>query len=133
MIPHKRGGVYIYIPKDVASDSAFPFKDGGDLSIHIRGDKLLIEPAPDRRWGEERASNYRAYNRVKEDFLAKHRGKYVAIAGGRVLCVADSAEEAVRLSDEKEANPGHRIIWKVGEDEVVRVRRIGGTWLKRRR
>jgi CxxC motif-containing protein len=42
-----RGGKYsktfIYIPKEVASDTSFPFKKGEDVTVRIEGKKLIIE------------------------------------------------------------------------------------------
>ncbi|MDH5200235.1 MAG: hypothetical protein OEW93_05050 [Candidatus Bathyarchaeota archaeon] len=36
--------LYIYVPVQVATDSAFPFKEeSGYLKIRICGDKLLVE------------------------------------------------------------------------------------------
>jgi len=42
-------------------------------------------------------------------------------------------EEAVRTAEEKASNTRHRILWKIGEDEVESRRRLGGTWLRRRK
>ena len=33
---------FIYIPKDVATDSAFPFKFGEEVQVTIEGDRLII-------------------------------------------------------------------------------------------
>lgn len=35
--------IFIYIPKDVAADTAFPFKTGEDVTVTIEGNKLIIE------------------------------------------------------------------------------------------
>jgi hypothetical protein len=39
------GKAWIYIPKDVANDSAFPFKVGDPVKIRVEGEKLIIEKA----------------------------------------------------------------------------------------
>ncbi len=48
----KDGKYLIYVPKDLAEDSMFPFKGSSSIkvkiSFQIRGDKILIE-----RWKEE--------------------------------------------------------------------------------
>jgi hypothetical protein len=43
ILPHVRGGYYIYISKDVASDSAFPFKVPEDVTIRIENKKIIVE------------------------------------------------------------------------------------------
>ena len=47
----KDGKYLIYVPKDLAEDSMFPFKGSSSIQVKIgfkiRGDKLLIE-----RWKE---------------------------------------------------------------------------------
>lgn len=50
----------------------------------------------------------------------------MVIARGRTVCIADSAEEAVKMADEKEPGAEQRVLWKVGKDEEIRVRRIAG-------
>jgi hypothetical protein len=35
--------IFIYIPKEVSSDTSFPFKIGEDVVVKIEGKKLLIE------------------------------------------------------------------------------------------
>jgi hypothetical protein len=43
-----RGGtkypkIFIYIPKSVAMDTSFPFKEGEDVIVRIEGDQLIIK------------------------------------------------------------------------------------------
>jgi len=134
IIPHKRGGVYIYVPVEVSGDTSFPFKERGDVSVHVRGHQLIIEEqrrgAVYRREAEE---NYRTYLGAKNELVKEHAGKFAIIACGRIVCIADSAGEAVKVADEEELGAEHRILWKVGEDEEIRVRRIAGSWLRRMR
>lgn len=82
-------------------------------------------------YSEEMEANYKAYLKVKDDFVEKYRGKVAAIADGKVICIADSAEEAAKIAAEKGPEVKHRIFWKIGEDEEVRVRKIRGSWLRR--
>ena len=35
--------IFVYVPKDVASDTGFPFKIGEDVTVTIEGVKLVIE------------------------------------------------------------------------------------------
>ena len=43
ILPHIRGGVYVYISKDVANDSAFPFKTKENVKVNIGNKKIIIE------------------------------------------------------------------------------------------
>jgi len=43
-----RGGgkypkIFIYVPKSVAMDTSFPFKEGEDVIVRIEGDRLIIK------------------------------------------------------------------------------------------
>ncbi len=35
--------IFVYIPKEVSSDTSFPFKPGDDVIVKIEGKKLVIE------------------------------------------------------------------------------------------
>ena len=43
---------------------------------------------------EERERDLNAYKRLKDDILARHQGKYIAIAGGRLVLASESFDEA---------------------------------------
>ena len=43
ILSHVRGGVYLYISKDVASDSSFPFGKSENVKVTIQKNKVLIE------------------------------------------------------------------------------------------
>lgn len=132
VIPHKRGGVYIYVPAEVAGDTSFPFKEKRDALVYLQGGRLIIEKFREEAgYSEERDANYKAYLKVKDDFVEKYRGKVAVIAGGKVICLADSIEEAVEIADRKEIDVKHRILWKIGEDEEIKVRKMRGSWLRR--
>lgn len=134
VIPHKRGGVYIYVPAEVAGDTSFPFKEKRDALVYVQGGRLIIEEYREEAgYSEERDANYKAYLRAKSDFVEKYRGKVAVIAGGKVVCIADSTDEAVRIADKKEPDVKHRMLWKIGEDEEVKVRKMRGSWLRRLR
>jgi len=38
--------IFIYIPKEVSSDTSFPFKVGEDVTVKIEGGRLVIEKRP---------------------------------------------------------------------------------------
>lgn len=35
--------IFVYVPRIVATDTAFPFQIGEDVTVTIRNDKLIIE------------------------------------------------------------------------------------------
>lgn len=35
--------IFVYIPKEVAMDTSFPFKIGENVTVKIEGEKLIIE------------------------------------------------------------------------------------------
>ncbi|MGQ9625139.1 MAG: hypothetical protein ACUVUF_00490 [Candidatus Bathycorpusculaceae bacterium] len=35
--------IFIYIPKEVSSDTSFPFEIGEDVTVKIKEEKLIIE------------------------------------------------------------------------------------------
>jgi len=35
--------IFIYVPKEVAMDTSFPFKIGEDVTVRIEGERLIIE------------------------------------------------------------------------------------------
>jgi len=35
--------IFVYIPKEVASDTSFPFEIGEDVTVRIEGKRLVIE------------------------------------------------------------------------------------------
>lgn len=35
--------IFIYIPKSVAMDTSFPFKEGEDVIVRIEGDQLVVK------------------------------------------------------------------------------------------
>lgn len=132
VIPHKRGGVYIYVPAEVSGDTIFPFKEKHDVLVYVRGRRLIVEDLRrEASYVEEAEENRREYLRVKDEMVKEHMGKVAVIAGGGVVCIADSVGEAMKIAGEKAPDARHRIVWKIGEDEKVVVRRIGGSWLRR--
>lgn len=35
--------IFVYIPKEVAADTSFPFKIGENVTVRIKGEQLIIE------------------------------------------------------------------------------------------
>lgn len=68
---------------------------------------------------DEEESNNRAFESMIGELEAKYRGMYVVIANGRLISVHKSLEEALRV---EERGYAHRIVFKVGEKPVGRVR-----------
>lgn len=71
---------------------------------------------------EER--DFAAYEALKETIHAQYQGKFVAIAGGRVVCVAPTIEEARAAV----AGFEHRLVF-AADAEVQR----GTVWIRRHR
>lgn len=63
----------------------------------------------------ERKLNNDAYSKI-ESSLAKYEGKYVVIARGELIAVADSLEDAHRAVVEKGRGARHALIKRVGEE-----------------
>lgn len=133
VIPHKRGGVYIYIPAEVAGDTLFPFKERCDVSVYLQGGRLIVEARREAGYTDEAELNFNEYLRVKDDYVRRYAGKIAVIVKGKVVCVTDSMEEAVRIADEKGSSATHRILWRIGRDEGAKIRKIRGSWLRRLR
>ena len=63
--------------------------------------------------------NNLAYLRLKRQ-LSKHHGKYVVIAGGRLVGVFNSIEEVANALKREKPKTGHAIVFRVGYDKRVR-------------
>lgn len=45
---------FIYVPTEVARDSAFPFKEGTVIELEIHGDSLIVRGAKEERSKERK-------------------------------------------------------------------------------
>jgi len=63
---------------------------------------------------EERARDFAAYERLKDEIVKKHLGKYVAIADGRLIKVAPTIEEAREAVNQYR----HRLVFQAGTEPV---------------
>ena len=70
---------------------------------------------------DEEESNNRAFESMIDELEEKHRGMYVVIAKGKLISVYKSLDEALEVKAE-EKGCSHRIVFKVGEKPVKRVR-----------
>ena len=68
--------------------------------------------------GEEEVNN-RAFESMVEELEANYPGMYVVIAGGRLVSVHETLEEALKVEEGKYK---HRIVFRVGEKPVEKVR-----------
>jgi len=68
---------------------------------------------------DEEESNNRAFESMKEELEEKYQGMYVVIADGRLISVHKTLDEALKVEGGKFS---HRIVFRVGEKPVRRVR-----------
>ncbi|GEM_PF-701794 len=68
---------------------------------------------------DEEESNNKAFEALLPELEKKYRGMYVVIAQGKLISVHSSLEEALRV---EEGRYQHRIVFKVGEKPVEKVR-----------
>lgn len=69
---------------------------------------------------EEAEANRRAFAEARERLLESYEGRYVTVAGGRVLGIFDTLEEAARAVEESGA--GHGIVEKLFRERRKRPR-----------
>ena len=75
---------------------------------------------------KERILNNLAYNKLKGKLIKKYEGKYAIIANGKLIGVADSYEEIVKIANEKAAEAKHCLIFKVEKEATQRkIGRLG--------
>ncbi|MCL0056882.1 DUF5678 domain-containing protein [Dehalococcoidia bacterium] len=64
----------------------------------------------------ERARNQRAYQELKEELDKNYRGRFVAIAQGRIVADGLSFEETIKKAEEAAPGVSQRIVLKIGEE-----------------
>jgi len=130
-VPHKGGGLYLYISKKLSNDSAFPFKPYDEVNIRIVKGKLIIEPV--KSSNKEDEENWKKLMEVRKNFEQKHRGKWVVIANGQIVAIGDDIKEVLEKANKVTNYKQHRILWKVGEKiEEQAIRKIRGRSLRRK-
>ena len=68
-----------------------------------------------RTFEEEREQDWQAYAHLEADLLQNHRGQYAAIAGGKLVKIAGTIEEA-RAAVKKRR---HALVFQVGADPRI--------------
>ncbi len=67
----------------------------------------------------ERVVNRKAYQDVRDQLRRDHPGKYAAIAGGRLLTVADTFDEALAAVDQFEPCAEHFFVFGTEDDDAL--------------
>ena len=108
-------------------------KGAVSLAIKEAINKWLNENEDDETDIEsERLLNNLAYQKLENKLVKEHKGKYVLIANGKLVAVADSYDNIVKIANEKAPDAKHRLIFKVEEKTHRKVGRLG--WrMKRKR
>jgi len=88
------------------------------LRIGLNSLKTVQEIKEDEEILEQRRINNETYSRIEGE-LSRYLGKYIIIALGRLIGVADSFEEAVEILRREAPEAKHAIIEKVGREVVV--------------
>jgi len=68
---------------------------------------------------DEEESNNRVFESMIDELEANYQGMYAVIASGKLISLHRTLEEAVKV---KEGRYTHRIIFKVGERPIQKVR-----------
>ncbi|MFQ6093769.1 MAG: DUF5678 domain-containing protein [bacterium] len=77
----------------------------------------------------ERARNQQAYQALKGELEKKYRGRFVAIARGKIVADGFSFEEVIKKAEEVAPEVSQRIVLKVGEEYPQTVT-VGGPIVK---
>jgi len=101
-----------------ARASELGLKIGEALTEAIRA-WLKNSPETDER-ERERASNIATYRRMKRFLEKNHKGKWVLIARGEVVRLADSLSEIVEISKSEGLSGRPCLVFKIGETMVKR-------------
>ncbi len=73
----------------------------------------------------ERLINNLAYQKLESELYRKYKGKFVVIANGELIAVADSYDDIMKIANKKAPNAKHRLIFKVEEKTPRNVTRLG--------
>lgn len=88
------------------------------LRLGLNSLKTVQEVGEDEEVLEQRRINNETYVRIERE-LNQYRGKYIIIALGKLIGVADNFEEAVEILRREAPEAKHAIIKKVGREEVI--------------
>ncbi len=68
---------------------------------------------------KEMQQNLNTYKQLRTEILQKHKGKYVAIAEGKLVAVAQTFDEAVESSEEALPDFRHRFVFQAGYEPIT--------------
>lgn len=88
------------------------------LRLGLNSLKTMQEVGEDEEVLEQRRINNETYVRIERE-LNQYRGKYIIIALGKLIGVADNFEETVEILRREAPEAKHAIIKKVGREEVI--------------
>lgn len=71
------------------------------------------------KYEKEMQHNLNAYKQLRTEILQKYKGKYVAIAQGRLVAVASTFDEAVETSQKVVPDFLHRFVFQVGDEPIT--------------
>ncbi len=63
--------------------------------------------------------NLNAYKQLRTEILQKHKGKYVAIAKGKLVAVAKTFDEALEASEKAVPDFLHRFVFQAGYEPIT--------------
>ncbi len=69
----------------------------------------------DDKFDREMAENRKAYEALREEIRA-HKGKYIAMAFGRIVCVSADFDEAVKAIDNLQPEPLSAVVFPADEE-----------------
>jgi len=88
------------------------------LRLGLNSLNTVQEVGEDEEVLEQRRINNETYVRIERE-LNQYRGKYIIIALGKLIGVADNFEEAVEILRREAPEAKHAIIKKVGREKVI--------------
>jgi hypothetical protein len=71
------------------------------------------------KYEKEKEQNLIAYKQLRTEILQKHKGKYVAIAKGKLVAVAPTFDEAVEASQKAVPDFLHRFVFQAGYEPIT--------------
>lgn len=71
------------------------------------------------KYEKEIQQNLNAYKQLRTEILQKHKGKYIVIAEGKLVAVAQTFDEAVEASEEALPDFRHRFVFQAGDKPIT--------------
>ena len=70
----------------------------------------------DDNFDHELAENRKAYEALRDEIRRQHKGKYVAMAFGKIICISPDFDEAVRALDSLQPEPISAAVFAAEEE-----------------